>query len=68
MAVEFGAGWWANSLALLSDASHMLTDAGSLLFSLFVGLVTFTLLYVWLVLHRQRVMAMEDAIEERGLD
>ena len=24
--------------------------------------------YVWLVLHRQRVMAMEDAIEERGLD
>ncbi|MEZ5615958.1 MAG: cation diffusion facilitator family transporter [Rhodocyclaceae bacterium] len=26
-AVEAGAGWWAGSLALLSDAGHMLTDA-----------------------------------------
>jgi cobalt-zinc-cadmium efflux system protein len=25
--VEAGAGWWAGSLALLSDAGHMLTDA-----------------------------------------
>ena len=25
--VEAGAGWWADSLALLSDAGHMLTDA-----------------------------------------
>jgi cobalt-zinc-cadmium efflux system protein len=41
MGVEFAAGWYANSLALLSDAAHMLTDAGSLLFSLFV---------VWLAL------------------
>ena len=38
------------------------------LWALFVGIIAFTLLYVWLVLHRQRVMAMEDAIEERGLD
>ena len=26
-AVEAGTGWWAGSLALLSDAGHMLTDA-----------------------------------------
>lgn len=26
-AVEAGAGWWAGSLALLSDAGHMFTDA-----------------------------------------
>ncbi|HMM55236.1 MAG TPA: cation diffusion facilitator family transporter [Candidatus Desulfobacillus sp.] len=26
-AVEAGAGWWAGSLALLSDAGHMVTDA-----------------------------------------
>lgn len=29
--VEAGAGWWANSLALLSDAGHMLTDTSALL-------------------------------------
>ena len=29
--VEATAGWWANSLALLSDAGHMLTDSLSLL-------------------------------------
>lgn len=29
-AVEAAVGWWANSLALLGDAGHMLTDAGAL--------------------------------------
>jgi len=28
--VEAGAGWWANSLALMGDAGHMLTDAAAL--------------------------------------
>lgn len=34
MVVEAGGGWITNSLALLSDAGHMLTDAGALGFSL----------------------------------
>lgn len=29
-AVEAGAGWWAQSLALLGDAGHMVTDASAL--------------------------------------
>jgi len=29
-AVEAGVGWWANSLALISDAGHMITDASAL--------------------------------------
>jgi heme exporter protein C len=41
---------------------------GLMLFSLFVGVVAFTLLYVWLLLHRTRGMAMQDLIEDRGLD
>ena len=41
---------------------------GIMLFSLFVGVIAFTLLYVWLMLHRTRAMAMEDLLEERGLD
>jgi cobalt-zinc-cadmium efflux system protein len=34
MLAEFVGGWWANSLALISDAGHMLTDVGALLLSL----------------------------------
>jgi len=41
---------------------------GLMLFSLFVGVIAFSLFYVWLVVHRTRVMAMEDLMEERGLD
>ncbi len=33
--VEFLGGLWTNSLALLADAGHMLTDAGALALSLF---------------------------------
>lgn len=33
--IEFGAGLWANSLALISDAGHNLTDAMALAFSWF---------------------------------
>lgn len=35
--IEFAGGWISNSLALLSDAGHMLTDVGSLLLSLFAA-------------------------------
>ena len=41
---------------------------GLMFFTLLVGVVAFTLLYVWLVLHRTRAMAMEDLLEDRGLD
>ncbi len=41
---------------------------GLMLFSLFVGVIAFTLLYVWLVLHRTRTLAMEDMLDDRGLD
>jgi cobalt-zinc-cadmium efflux system protein len=35
MLIEAAGGWFANSLALLSDAAHMLTDVGAMLLSLF---------------------------------
>jgi heme exporter protein C len=37
-------------------------------FSVVVGVVAFSLLYVWMILHRTRVMAMEDMMEDRELD
>ena len=40
MLVEFVGGLWTNSLALLADAGHMLTDAAALSLSLFaVGFI-----------------------------
>ena len=59
--------------SLHQEASVLDTDGdidvdGLMLFSLFVGVVAFTLLYVWLVLHRARAMAMEDLLEDQGLD
>ncbi|MCA9614477.1 MAG: cation transporter [Sandaracinus sp.] len=35
MVVEAVAGWWSGSLALLSDAGHMLSDVGALLLAWF---------------------------------
>lgn len=35
MVVELVGGWYANSLALISDGVHMLTDVGAMLLSLF---------------------------------
>ena len=59
--------------SLHQEATVLDTDGdidmdGLMLFSLFVGVVAFSLLYAWLVLHRTRVMAMEDLMDDRGLD
>ncbi len=59
--------------SLHQEATVLDTDGdidmdGLMLFSLFVGVVAFSLLYVWLVLHRTRVMGMEDLMDDRGLD
>lgn len=34
LAVEVGVGWWSGSLALLSDAAHMVSDVGALVLAL----------------------------------
>jgi heme exporter protein C len=41
---------------------------GLMLFTLLLGIVAFTLLYVWLVIHRQRTLTAEDLLDEAGLD
>lgn len=64
--VHFSVKWWRPLHQGQSVRNGELSDL--MLFSLFVGLVSFTLLYVWLVLHRQRVLAMDDMVDDRGLD
>lgn len=41
---------------------------GLMLFSLFLGLVAFSTAFVWLLLHRQRMLWLEDAMTDQGLD
>lgn len=59
--------------SLHQDASVLRTDGevkmdGLMLFSLFVGVVAFSLIYAWLVIHRTRVLWMEDHQIEFGLE
>ena len=41
---------------------------GLMLFTLFSGVVGFTLVFMWLVLHRQRTMLLSDLAIERRID
>ncbi|HEY3486216.1 MAG TPA: cytochrome c biogenesis protein CcsA, partial [Ilumatobacteraceae bacterium] len=59
--------------SLHQEATVLNTDGdikmdGLMLFSLFVGVIAFTLLYVWLMLHRTRSLALEDLLEDHELD
>lgn len=59
--------------SLHQTASVLDTDGdidmdGLMLFTLLLAVVAFTFLYVWLVMHRSRAMAMEDMLDDSGLD
>ena len=52
----------------MGDRTSDVTLDGLMLFTLMLALGAFTLLYVWWLLHRQRVLAMRDALDDKGLD
>lgn len=54
--------------ATVLDTDGDIDMDGLMLFSLFVGVVAFSLLYVWLLLHRSRSLAMQDLLDDQGLD
>lgn len=68
--VHFSVRLWRSlhQEASVADPNAKVQLDGLMLFSLFLGLVAFTLLFVWLVLHRQRTLQLEDAFSDRGLD
>lgn len=68
--VHFSVRLWRS---LHQEATIANTDGdvqmdGLMLFSLFVGVVAFSLLYLWLLLHRSRSLAMQDLLDDTGLD
>lgn len=68
--VHFSVVLWRSlhQTATVNDGDSDVKMDGLMLFSLFVGVIAFTLFYVWIVTHRTRVMAMEDSMDDRGLD
>jgi heme exporter protein C len=60
--------WW-RSLHQGSTLSRPDVEIdGLMLFSLFVSIVAFLLLFVWLVIHRYRALVLEELADTRGLD
>jgi heme exporter protein C len=68
--VHFSVKLWrsVHQDASVGDRTSDVTLDGLMLFTLVLALFAFSLLYVWWVLHRQRVLAMRDALDDRGLD
>ncbi|MEK7296170.1 MAG: cytochrome c biogenesis protein CcsA [Actinomycetota bacterium] len=68
--VHFSVVLWRSlhqSASVLSPDGDIKMD-GMMLFTLFSGVVGFTLTFLWLVIHRQRLLVMCDLIEEKGLE
>ena len=68
--VHFSVKLWrsVHQDASVADRTTNVTLDGLMLFTLMLSLVAFSLLFVWWVLHRQRVLAMLDALDDSGLD
>lgn len=67
--VHFSVELWNSLHQEASVAGNTdVTMDGLMLFTLFLGVIVFTLMYVWLLLHRQRGLAMQDLVDDTGLD
>jgi heme exporter protein C len=65
---HFAVDWWRT---LHQDSSLQAAKDnldGAFLFAMFVGFVTMTLIYVWLVIHRYRLEQLEERLETEGLE
>lgn len=62
--------WWRTlhqKATILSDGMHS-EIRGLMLFSWFVGIVAFGLIFAWLMVHRFRIAWLEEQVEMSGLD
>lgn len=67
--VHFSVRLWNSLHQEASVAGNTdVTMDGLMLFTLFLGVIVFTLMYVWMLMHRQRVLTMQDMMDDVGLD
>ena len=68
--MHFSVVFWRSlhQRATVLDPNGDVKMDGLMLFTLFSGVVGFTLVFMWLVLHRQRTMLLSDLAIERRID
>ncbi|MEY3680443.1 MAG: cytochrome c-type biosis protein CcmC [Actinomycetota bacterium] len=67
--VHFSVRLWNSLHQEASVAGNTdVTMDGLMLFTLFLGVIVFTLMYVWMLLHRQRALTLQDMMDDVGLD
>ena len=67
--VHFSVELWNSLHQEASVAGNTdVTMDGLMLFTLFLGVIVFTLMYVWLLLHRQRSLHIQDIVDDTGLE
>jgi heme exporter protein C len=68
--VHFSVRLWrsVHQDASVAGRTSDVTLDGLMLFTLLLGVLAFSLVYAWYVLHRQRVLMLADAVDDRGLD
>ncbi|MEN9804133.1 MAG: cytochrome c-type biosis protein CcmC [Actinomycetota bacterium] len=67
--VHFSVRLWNSLHQEASVAGNTdVTMDGLMLFTLFLGVIVFTLMYVWMLMHRQRALTLHDMMDDVGLD
>ncbi len=65
--IHFSVNWWRTLHQPASIGPRKTTFDGPMLLSFFVSLVAFVLVYIWLMMHRNRLAMMEQAMDDHGL-
>ena len=69
--VYFSVEWWRSlhqAPTVLNPTTHKTYVHGSMAWTLLLGFVAFTLVYVWLTAHNYRLAALRDRQEAEGLE
>lgn len=66
--VHFSVDWWRSLHQTATITRLDPTIEGSMLFTLMLGIVVFTMLFAWLLIHRFRVGWLEERAGATGLD
>jgi heme exporter protein C len=65
--VHYSVTWWRTLHQTPTLKVKGADINGSMLFSFFIAMIAFILVYVWLMMHRNRVGMMEQAMDDHGL-
>lgn len=68
MIVHYSVDWWRSLHQKATITRLDPTIEGTMLFTLMLGIVVFTLLFVWLLVHRFRVGWLEERAAATGID